>query len=64
MYNSENTYLDDELKFQPLSLTFFLRSEYSLGKFYFQPQLILDYYFPAAEKNFSALLSFNAGFIF
>lgn len=64
LYNSENVYLDDKLEFQPLSLTMFLRGEYSFGKFFIQPQYILDYYFPATEKNFSTLFSFNMGFIF
>ena len=64
LYNSENVYLDDELDFQPLSLTMFLRGEYSIGKFFVQPQLVLDYYFPAQENKFSTLFSFNLGMIF
>jgi len=64
LYNTDNYYLDDELKFQPLSLTLFLRGEYSIGKFFFQPQFAVDYYFPAASKNFNSLFSINAGFMF
>lgn len=64
LYNSENVYLDDQLEFQPLSLTLFLRSEYSIGKFFIQPQVIFDYYFPASSENFSSLFSCNVGFIF
>ena len=64
LYNSENVYLDDQLDFQPLSLTMFLRGEYSIGKFFIQPQLVLDYYFPTDQNNFSTLFSFNLGFIF
>ena len=64
LYNSENVYLDDQLKFQPLSLTMFLRGEYSIGKFFIQPQLVFDYYFPTTEDNFSTLFSFNLGMIF
>ncbi len=64
LYNSENVYLDDQLDFQPLALTLFLRSEYSIGKFFVQPQLILDYYFPTEQKHFSTLFSVNVGFIF
>ena len=64
LYNSENVYLDDQLYFQPLSLTMFLRGEYSISKFFVQPQVIFDYYFPAEDKNFSTLFSFNLGFIF
>ena len=64
LYNSENVYLDDQLDFQPLSLTMFLRGEYSIGKFFIQPQLVLDYYFPTDQSNFSTLFSCNVGFIF
>jgi len=64
LYNSENVYLDNKLYFQPLALTFYLKTEYSIGKFYIQPQLILDYYFPAEEKRFTGLVSASAGFIF
>jgi hypothetical protein len=64
LYNSENVYLDDQLDFQPLSLTLFLRGEYSIGKFFVQPQLVFDYYFPTDQKNFSTLFSCNVGLIF
>lgn len=63
LYNTENVYLDDYLKFQPLSLSLYLRTEYSIGKFFVQPQLTLDYYFPASSNNFNTLVSLNAGFI-
>jgi len=64
LYSSENVYLDNKLYFQPLALTFYLKTEYSIGKFYIQPQLILDYYFPAEEKRFTGVISASAGFIF
>ena len=64
LYNSENVYLDDQLDFQPLSLTMFLRGEYSIGKVFVQPQLVLDYYFPTEKGNFSTLFSCNLGVIF
>lgn len=64
LYNSENIYLDDQLKFQLLSLTMFLRGEYSIGKLFIQPQMVVDYYFPATDKNFSTFFSFNFGFVF
>jgi hypothetical protein len=64
LYNSDDVSLDDELKFQPLSLTFFLRGEYSLGKFFVQPQFAMDYYFPATDKHFNALFAITAGVIF
>jgi hypothetical protein len=51
-------------KFRVLSMTLYLRSEYSLGKFFFQPQVLFDYYFPAENKKFSTLFSLNTGFLF
>ena len=64
LYNSEDIYLDDQINFQPLSLTMFLRGEYSVGKFFAQPQLILDYYFPSIDKKFNTLFSLNFGVVF
>jgi hypothetical protein len=64
LYSTENVYLDDQIKFQPLSLTGFLRGEYSIGKFFIQPQLTMDYYFPAESGNFSAVFSINIGCMF
>ena len=64
LYNSDDVSLDDELKFQPLSLTMFLRAEYSLGKFFIQPQFALDYYFPSTDKHFNSLFALTAGVIF
>lgn len=63
LYSTENVYLDDEIKFQPLSLTMFLRAEYSFGKFFIQPQFMMDYYFPAKTGNFNAIFSINLGCI-
>lgn len=64
MYASGNTYLDDKVYFQPLSLTMFLRTEYSIKKFFIQPQVAFDYYFPATSNNFSVLFSLNMGLMF
>jgi len=64
LYSSENVYLDDQLDFQPLSLTMYVRGEYSIGKFFIQPQLAFDYYFPTTQGNFSTLFSLNMGMIF
>jgi hypothetical protein len=63
-YNTGNVNLDDRLKFQPLSATLYLRPEYATGKFFIQPQLILDYYFPGTSKNLTVLFSLNAGLMF
>ena len=64
LYSSDNISLDDQLVFQPLSLSSFLKVEYSIGRFFFQPQLIFDYYFPADEKNLTTAVVLNAGVIF
>lgn len=64
LYSTENIYLDDRIDFQPLSLTLYLRGEYSVGKFFVQPQFALDYYFPAKTKNLSSLFSVNFGLVF
>jgi hypothetical protein len=63
-YNTGEVDLDNKLKFQPLSMTFYLRPEYAIGKFFIQPQLVLDYYFPGDSNNFTALFSVNAGVMF
>ncbi|HMU46394.1 MAG TPA: hypothetical protein PKC72_08510 [Chitinophagaceae bacterium] len=64
LFSTDNVYLDDQIKFQPLSLTLFLRGEYSIGKFFLQPQWMLDYYFPATTNKFSSLFTLSAGVIF
>ena len=64
LYSTDNIYLDDQLYFQPLSLSGYVKLEYARGKFFVQPQLVLDYYFPAEEKNFTTAFVLNAGVIF
>ena len=64
LYNTENVTLDNQFYFQPISLTTFLKTEYAKGKFYFQPQLILDYYLPGTSNNFAAAFLINAGLVF
>lgn len=64
LYSTEDIYLDDQIYFQPQSLTLYLRSEYSIGKFFLQPQFTLDYYFPTDTKHFTSMFSVTAGFMF
>lgn len=64
LYSTDKIYLDDQTYFQPLSLSTYFKAEYSKGKFFIQPQLIFDYYFPASEKNFTTAVVLNAGVIF
>ena len=60
--NTDNA--DNNKKFQPLSMTLSLKPEYNIGKFFIQPQVLLDYYFPDAGKQVTVLYTFNAGFMF
>jgi len=64
LYSTDEIVLDDQLYFQPLSLTTLLKVEYSIGRFFIQPQLIFDYYFPATESNLATGVVVNAGVIF
>ena len=64
LYSTENIYLDDQLKFQPLSLSLYLRGEYSIKRFFIQPQVALDYYFPQSTDKLTGQFSVNAGFMF
>jgi hypothetical protein len=64
LFNSQNSYLDDSRYFQPLSLSGFIKTEYAKGKFFVQPQIMVDYYFPAKENNLGTALLLNTGFIF
>lgn len=64
LYSTENISLDNRLYFQPISLTTYLKTEYAKGHFFVQPQLMLDYYFPADENNFTTSFMINAGFVF
>jgi hypothetical protein len=64
LYSSDNFYLDDQLYFQPIALMGILKAELSLGKFFIQPQVSLDYYFPAEKNKFNTVVNINTGFIF
>ena len=64
LYSSDEMYLDDEVRFQPLSLSAYIKTEYSKGRFFIQPQMVFDYYFPASDNNFTTLFVLNAGVIF
>ncbi|HYO23182.1 MAG TPA: hypothetical protein VER36_12320 [Flavisolibacter sp.] len=64
LYATENMAMDDQLNFQPVSLTGFIKAEYAKRKIYVQPQLIFDYYFPASSNNFSTAFIINAGLLF
>lgn len=61
LYNSGDISADEKSKFQPLSVSLYLRPEYNIGVFFIQPQMIIDYYLPA--ENLTTLFSINAGII-
>lgn len=62
LYNTGDVNVDQDLEFQPLSLSLYLRPEYSIGKFFIQPQFILDYYFPS--ESLTTVFALNAGVVF
>lgn len=64
LFNTENVALDETAPFRPLSLTAFLKTEASFGKFYVQPQVLFDYYFPANTNKFNTAFTVNTGFMF
>ena len=64
LYRSENISLDDRMKFQPLAVSASVRSELSIGKFFIQPQVALNYYLPIPDENISTTFTLNTGFIF
>ena len=64
LYNTENVQLDSRDRFQPLSITAFLKSEASWGRVYIQPQVGFNYYLPAKENNFTTAFNVNVGATF
>ncbi|MCX8020614.1 MAG: hypothetical protein N2747_09000 [Chitinophagaceae bacterium] len=64
LQNTQYFSFEDNLYFQPLSATLMIRGEYSVGKFFVQPQLIFDYYFPAVKKRINTLFAVNTGVLF
>lgn len=63
-FSTESLVLNDDMKFQPLALTAFLKTEYARGKFFIQPQVACDYYFPASTDNLSFTFQVNTGVSF
>jgi hypothetical protein len=60
-FTSDKVALDETSKFQPLSVTAFLRTAYTKNKFYIQPQAIFDYYLPATTDKLSASFQVSVG---
>ncbi|RYY40389.1 MAG: hypothetical protein EOO08_04450 [Chitinophagaceae bacterium] len=64
LVSTQNQSLDDQLYFQPLSLSGMLRLEWSWKGCFVQPQYVANYYFPAGAQNFMGLFRVNVGYIF
>jgi hypothetical protein len=61
--NSETTYLTSASKFQLLFLSAQLRSEFSKGRFFVQPQIMFDYCLPAPDHQLTTSFALNTGII-
>lgn len=64
LFSTEELILDDQIKFQPLNFQLSLRTEYSIGRFFIQPQYLLSYYFPGSSQKLTGLFTINAGLLF
>jgi hypothetical protein len=64
LYSTDQAYLDDQLYFQPLSLTATLKLQYSYQRFFVQPQLISEFYIPGSSNHMTTMFFINAGLIF
>lgn len=64
LYNTEKSYITARSQFQLLSLSGRLRTEFSKGIFFVQPQVLFDYYLPKEEREFAAAFVINAGILF
>lgn len=56
-----NSYITDVQGFDLQSATLVLRVDYSIGKFYVLPQLLLDYYLHQSDKRFNNVYSISFG---
>lgn len=56
-----NSNITDVRSFNFQSSTFVLQVDYSLGKYYILPQVIIDYYLHNADKRFNSVASFTVG---
>ena len=54
--------LYNDMRLRPLLLTAFLRTEYTKGRFFIQPQMAFDYSFTTEDK-FSTSFSINTGIV-
>ena len=63
-FTSDQVALEERSRFKPLSLTAFLRTAYTINKWYVQPQLIVDYYLPETSQPWNTSFMLATGLIF
>ncbi|HEY0679115.1 MAG TPA: hypothetical protein VGD17_12560 [Chitinophagaceae bacterium] len=59
-----NQQISEQTGFGAQSVSFILRTDYSVGKFFIMPQLLLDYYLPDVDDRFNIAYSIVTGFNF
>jgi len=59
-----NQQITEQTGFGAQSLSFILRADYSVGKLFIMPQLLMDYYLPEADDRFTVAYSIVTGFNF
>lgn len=64
LYSTQNINFDNQLYFQPLSLTGQLRTEYVWKKIFLQPQFLVDYYLPQSDNRLTTSFLVNVGCMF
>ncbi|MGB8190348.1 MAG: hypothetical protein WCF67_00455, partial [Chitinophagaceae bacterium] len=59
-----NQQISEQTGFGAQSVSFIIRADYSIGKFFIMPQVLFDYYLPEADDRFSMAYTVMAGFNF
>jgi hypothetical protein len=63
-YNTQKNLISVRSAFQLLALSARIRTEFSKGIWFVQPQLFFDYYFPETERKVEPSVVLNAGILF
>jgi hypothetical protein len=63
-YNTQKNLISVHSAFQLLALSARIRTEFSKGIWFVQPQLFFDYYFPETERKVEPSVVLNAGILF
>ena len=59
-----NQQVSEQTGFGAQSVSLVLRSDYSIGKFFIMPQVLMDYYLPQSDDRFNMAYSIVTGFNF